>query len=208
MVGDWERKHCEPAPVVGQATINGTDCPDSGPLDFNAALVRVSLVQAGSFRRAANALGMPMATVSRKVAEQLGVQLLQRTTRSLEELDAGAAVDEEAEGAFARLDAAEAAVAEMQRGRRGKLLVSSTIPIDAMFDSNADRSRSRTTNAPSATRPSTSTQAIPASTTMCIMPIDAGDQPARSARRTSDAGRTKRRARKSKTAQRTVRWAE
>jgi DNA-binding transcriptional LysR family regulator len=47
--------------------------------------------------------------------------------------DAGAAFVEEAEGAFARLDAAEAAVAEMQREPRGKLRVTSTIPIRQMF---------------------------------------------------------------------------
>ena len=57
-----------------------------GQLDLNAALVLVRVVQAGSFRAAGEALGMPKTTVSRKVSEleaQLGVQLLQRTTRKL-----------------------------------------------------------------------------------------------------------------------------
>lgn len=107
-----------------------------GHIDLNAALVLVRVVQEGSFRSAARALGMPKTTVSRKVAEleeQLGVQLLQRTTRTLALTDAGAAFVEEAEGAIARLDAAEAAVTELQREPRGKLRVTTTIPLGEQF---------------------------------------------------------------------------
>jgi DNA-binding transcriptional LysR family regulator len=103
-----------------------------GHFDLNAALVLVRVVQEGSFRGAARALGMPKTTVSRKVAEleeQLGVRLLQRTTRTLALTDAGAAFVEEAEGAIARIDAAEAAVTELQRDPRGKLRVTTTIPL-------------------------------------------------------------------------------
>ena len=66
----------------------------TGHFDLNAARVLVRVVQEGSFRGAARALGMPKTTVSRKVAEleeQLGAQLLQRTTRTLALTDAGAA---------------------------------------------------------------------------------------------------------------------
>ena len=107
-----------------------------GHFDLNAALVLVRVVQAGSFRGAARALGMPKTTVSRKVAEleeQLGVQLLQRTTRTLALTDPGAAFVEEAEGAIARLDAAEAAVTELQREPRGRLRVTTTVPIGELF---------------------------------------------------------------------------
>jgi DNA-binding transcriptional LysR family regulator len=103
-----------------------------GHLDLNAALVLVRVVQEGSFRSAARALGMPKTTVSRKVAEleaQLGVQLLQRTTRTLALTDAGSAFVEEAEGAIARLDAAQAAVTELQREPRGKLRVTTTVSL-------------------------------------------------------------------------------
>jgi DNA-binding transcriptional LysR family regulator len=103
-----------------------------GHFDLNAAWVLVRVVQEGSFRSAARVLGMPKTTVSRKVAEleeQLGVQLLQRTTRTLALTDAGAAFVEEAEGAIARLHAAEAAVTEHQREPRGKLRVTTTIPL-------------------------------------------------------------------------------
>lgn len=107
-----------------------------GHFDLNAAWVLVRVVQEGSFRSAARALGMPKTTVSRKVAEleeQLGVQLLQRTTRTLALTDAGSAFVEEAEGAIARLDAAEAAVTELRREPRGKLRVTTTIPLGETF---------------------------------------------------------------------------
>lgn len=107
-----------------------------GHFDFNAAWVLVRVVQEGNFRRAARALGMPKTTVSRKVAEleeQLGAQLLHRTTRTLSLTDAGAAFVEEAEGAIARLEAAEAAVTELQREPRGKLRVTTTVPLGQAF---------------------------------------------------------------------------
>ncbi len=107
-----------------------------GQFDLNAARVLVRVVQEGSFRGAARALGMPKTTVSRKVAEleeQLGAQLLQRTTRTLALTDAGAAFIEEADGAIARLDAAEAAVTELQREPRGKLRVTTTVPLGERF---------------------------------------------------------------------------
>jgi DNA-binding transcriptional LysR family regulator len=107
-----------------------------GHLDLNAARAFVRVVQEGSFRGAARALEMPKTTLSRKVAEledQLGVQLLARTTRALALTDAGSAFVEEAEGAIARLDAAEARVTELQREPRGKLRVTTTIPLGQKF---------------------------------------------------------------------------
>ncbi len=103
-----------------------------GHIDFNAAFILVRVVQEGSFRSAARALGLPKTTVSRKVAEleeHLGAQLLLRTTRTLALTDAGAAFVEEAEAAIARLEAAEAAVSELQREPRGKLRVTTTVPL-------------------------------------------------------------------------------
>jgi DNA-binding transcriptional LysR family regulator len=105
-------------------------------VELSAALVLVRVVQEGSFRGAARALGMPKTTVSRKVAEleeQLGAQLLHRTTRTLALTDAGVLFVEEAEGAIARIDAAAAAVAELQREPRGKLRVTTTIPLGSAF---------------------------------------------------------------------------
>src|SRR3981081_2252832 len=53
---------------------------------LNDIAVFVKVAQLGSFSRAAHALGMPVSTVSRKVStleSELGVTLLQRTTRKL-----------------------------------------------------------------------------------------------------------------------------
>ncbi|MEN9540686.1 MAG: hypothetical protein RLZZ631_1702 [Cyanobacteriota bacterium] len=107
-----------------------------GQLDLNAALVLVRVVQAGSFRAAGEALGMPKTTVSRKVSEleaQLGVQLLQRTTRKLSLTDAGMAFVDEAEAAIARLEAAQEAVTELQREPRGRVRVSTAVTIGELF---------------------------------------------------------------------------
>ena len=54
--------------------------------DLNALVVFAKVVEAKSFSEAARRLGMPVSTVSRRVAEledQLGVRLLDRSTRSL-----------------------------------------------------------------------------------------------------------------------------
>ena len=107
-----------------------------GQFDFNAALVLVRVVQAGSFRAAAEQLGMPKTTVSRKVSEleaQLGAVLLQRTTRKLSLTDAGLAFVEEAEAAIARLEAAQEAVTELQREPRGRLRITTAVTIGELF---------------------------------------------------------------------------
>lgn len=59
---------------------------------FESMSTFVAVVEAGSFSAASRKLGMPLATVSRKVSEleaQLRVQLLVRSTRSLALSDAG-----------------------------------------------------------------------------------------------------------------------
>ena len=104
--------------------------------DLNAALVLVRVVQVGSFRGAAVALGMPATTVSRKVAEleeQLGARLLHRTTRKLSLTDAGAAFVEEAEAAFVRLETAVSTVTAHQREPRGTIRVTTTVPIGELL---------------------------------------------------------------------------
>lgn len=107
-----------------------------GHFDLNAAVVLVRVVQAGSFRGAARALGLPKTTVSRKVTEleeQLGARLLHRTTRSLALTDAGAAFVEETEAALAHLEAAEQAVSSLQRAPRGRVRVTTTVAFGQMF---------------------------------------------------------------------------
>jgi len=61
-------------------------------LDLNDIMVFARVVEAGSFTAAARLLGMPKTTVSRRIAaleREVGVRLVQRTTRSLNMTDAG-----------------------------------------------------------------------------------------------------------------------
>ena len=54
--------------------------------DLNSLMIFARVVEANSFSEAARRLKMPTSTVSRRVAEledQLGVRLLERSTRSL-----------------------------------------------------------------------------------------------------------------------------
>lgn len=98
-----------------------------GQLDLNAAFIFTQVVGAGSFRLAAEQLGIPKSNVSRKVAEleaHLGARLLQRTTRSLSLTDAGQAFMAQAESAVAYMQAAEDAVTAIQAEPRGRIRIS------------------------------------------------------------------------------------
>ncbi len=68
--------------------------------DLNALIVFAQVVEAGSFSEAARRLAMPTSTVSRRIADleaQLGVRLLERSTRSLRLTDVGSEVFEHAQ---------------------------------------------------------------------------------------------------------------
>jgi DNA-binding transcriptional LysR family regulator len=63
--------------------------------DLNSLIVFAQVIEANSFSEAARRLQMPASTVSRRIAEledQLGVRLIERSTRSLRLTDVGAEV--------------------------------------------------------------------------------------------------------------------
>jgi DNA-binding transcriptional LysR family regulator len=67
--------------------------------DLNSLVVFARVVEANSFSKAARRLNMPISTVSRRIAEledQLGVRLLERSTRNLRLTEMGAEVLEHA----------------------------------------------------------------------------------------------------------------
>lgn len=67
--------------------------------DLNSLVVFAHVVEAHSFSGAARTLKMPTSTVSRRVAEledQLGIRLIERSTRKLRLTDAGSEVLEHA----------------------------------------------------------------------------------------------------------------
>lgn len=95
--------------------------------DLNDIAVFVKVAQLESFSRAAHALGMPVSTVSRKVSaleEQLGVTLLQRTTRKLNLTVEGRAYYHQCSEPLAQLDDAERVLVQSHRQPEGLLRVS------------------------------------------------------------------------------------
>jgi DNA-binding transcriptional LysR family regulator len=100
-------------------------------IDLNEMVVFARVVEAGSFTAAAEALGLPKSTVSRRVAsleERLGARLLHRTTRRLRLTEEGAAYYERCARIAAEAQDADRAVSQMQSEPRGVLRVSAPRP--------------------------------------------------------------------------------
>ena len=93
-------------------------------MDYNDIPVFVRVVDTGSFTKAAEALGMQKSSVSRcivRLEEELGVRLLQRTTRQLGLTDAGQTFYERVRGALSGFDEAAATVRELGSEPRGTI---------------------------------------------------------------------------------------
>ena len=100
-------------------------------LEPNDLVLFARVVDEGSFSRAAERLGYPKSTVSRRVAAletQLGEQLLRRTTRKLTVTDFGRAVLEHAHHVVEDVAAAESLAQHRQVQPSGRLRV--TMPND------------------------------------------------------------------------------
>ena len=105
-------------------------------MDLNDIVVFTKVAETKSFTGAAEQLGLPKSTVSRKLAqleERLGVRLVQRTTRKLALTDIGEAYYERAARIVADLAAAEQVVTDMQATPRGRLRVSAPIDLSASY---------------------------------------------------------------------------
>lgn len=84
----------------------------------------VKIVELGSFTATARALGVPKATLSRKIKEleqRLGARLLKRTTRKLGLTEAGAVYFEHCSNIANQLTDAESAVSQLYSSPRGWL---------------------------------------------------------------------------------------
>jgi DNA-binding transcriptional LysR family regulator len=99
----------------------------SKPLETADILAFARTVEARSLSRAARELGIPRATLSRRLSrieERLGVRLIHRTTRKLTLTDAGETLHRHAQIVLAAVREAEASVHRMDDVPRGDLRVS------------------------------------------------------------------------------------
>jgi DNA-binding transcriptional LysR family regulator len=100
-------------------------------MDLNEIVVFAKVVETRSFTAAAQQLGLPKSTVSRKVAqleERLAARLIQRTTRKLSLTEIGQAYYERCARIVTDIQMAEQLVGDMQSTPRGLLKI--TAPID------------------------------------------------------------------------------
>lgn len=96
-------------------------------LEANDLLLFAQIAECGSFSRAAERLGLPKSTVSRRLSQfesQLGERLLLRTTRKLTLTDFGIGVLEHARGVVSEVEATQALAQNRQVEPSGRLRVS------------------------------------------------------------------------------------
>jgi DNA-binding transcriptional LysR family regulator len=105
-------------------------------MDLNDIIVFTKVVETKSFTGAADALGLPKSTVSRKLAqleERLGVRLVQRTTRKLALTEIGEAYYERCSRIVSDIHAAEQLVTDMQSTPRGRLRITASVDFSTRF---------------------------------------------------------------------------
>jgi len=95
--------------------------------DKNAMALYVKVVESGSFSKAAAREGVPVSTVSRKIADlekSLSVRLLERSTRQLRMTEIGQDYYERCRRGLAEFDAADSLVTDRQIELSGRLRIS------------------------------------------------------------------------------------
>lgn len=93
-------------------------------MNLNSARIFANVVARGSFSSASRLMGIPVATVSRRVAElesSLGVRLLERSTRKLRLTEAGATLYGFVSRGVEEMDAGRLALSEKEQDLRGRL---------------------------------------------------------------------------------------
>ena len=104
-------------------------------MDLNHVTVFARVVELESFTAAAKQLGLPKSSVSRTVTrleDELGVRLLQRTTRKLHLTEAGQAYFERARAALSALEEAASAATNMSAEPRGTVRVAAPADIGVL----------------------------------------------------------------------------
>lgn len=104
-------------------------------MDFNDVPLFVRVVELGSFTKAAGALGREKSSVSRSIGrleDDLGVRLLQRTTRRLSLTDAGRAFYDRVRGAVSGVEEAASAAQAEGSEPRGVVRVNGPPDLDSL----------------------------------------------------------------------------
>lgn len=97
---------------------------------FESMSLLVAVIDAGSFSSAARKLGVPLPTISRKVADleaHLKARLLHRTTRKLSLTDAGVAYVDACRRILEQVGEAERAAAGEHASPRGELVITAPV---------------------------------------------------------------------------------
>ncbi|WP_298774578.1 LysR family transcriptional regulator [uncultured Shewanella sp.] len=105
-------------------------------IDLNRIQMFVQVVEQGSFTKAAKALGLTKATVSRKIAElesDVGAQLLYRTTRALKLTETGANYFHKVQRILLDLNDAENILTANQEVIKGNLNIACPIELGQLF---------------------------------------------------------------------------
>ncbi|HEU0032642.1 MAG TPA: LysR substrate-binding domain-containing protein [Kofleriaceae bacterium] len=106
------------------------------PLDLAALATFVEIVSRGSFSAGARARGIPRATATRHVhvlEQDLGVRLIERTTRAMRVTEAGADLAVRARRILDEADAARDAVTDRQQTLSGPIRISAPIEYGMTF---------------------------------------------------------------------------
>jgi DNA-binding transcriptional LysR family regulator len=109
-------------------------------INLNDIVVFIRVVEAGSFTAAARLLGMPKTTVSRRIASlerEVGVRLVQRTTRSLNMTDAGRLYYEQSSQALRTIEDANLRLAETRAEPSGTIRISAPVGFGAHYLTSA-----------------------------------------------------------------------
>ena len=105
-------------------------------VDLNDIVVFARVVEAGSFTAAARLLAMPKTTVSRRIAaleREVGVRLLQRTTRSLNLTDAGRLYYEQSSLGLRTIEEANLRLAQARAEPSGTIRISAPVGFGGHF---------------------------------------------------------------------------
>ncbi len=104
--------------------------------DLNEMAIFARVIEAGSFTRAGDRLNLPRSTISRKITQlekRLGVNLIERTTRSLHLTEIGAAYYERCARVLKEAEEADSIAVSLQNLPSGNLRIMAPVTLGVTF---------------------------------------------------------------------------